>query len=76
MCMSVKMIGQPVDKTKWWMTCPLDDFCLRRMLAACQAMQRPEAGSNTVLTAMLNEPGSTSQKKRREEGYLLPSSSM
>jgi hypothetical protein len=25
--------GQPIDKSKWWMTCPLDDFRLRRMLA-------------------------------------------
>jgi hypothetical protein len=29
--------GQPIDKSKWWMTCPLDDFRLRHTLAAMPA---------------------------------------
>jgi hypothetical protein len=33
-CNSCVQQGQPIDKSKWWMTCPLDDFHLRHMLAA------------------------------------------
>jgi hypothetical protein len=42
--------GWPIDKSKWWMTCPLDDFCLRctlaAMLADVEARTREQHGTN------------------------------
>jgi hypothetical protein len=42
--------GQPIDKSKWWMMCPLDNFHLRHMLAAMpadmEAQTREQHGAN------------------------------